>query len=415
MMLKHAIVPLAAAAFLAAVGAASAQSFPTGAGKDLLETRCSICHSPNMVTVFGRSEPEWQTLVGEMTDRGAEINDEEFKVLVAYLTTNWGLKKSTAPATAPAAGIAAPGLSVTIREWDVPTAGAFPHDPLAAADGSIWYTGQRANLLGRLDPKTGQFREFPMKTPASGPHGLAEDAAGHIWYTGNAKGLIGKLDPKTGAVTEYPMPDPAARDPHTLVFDQKGTLWFTVQGGNMVGRLNPATGELTLGDSPTPRSAPYGMVVNSKGVPFFAEFGANKVASIDPATMVIREWTLPNAGARPRRIAVDSHDIIWYSDYARGFLGRLDPASSRVREWASPGGPRSQPYGIGVIDGKVWYSESGVHPNTIVMFDPATETFQSWAIPSGGGVVRNVSATRDGNLALALSGVNKIGLVEIKK
>ena len=27
-----------------------------------------------------------------------------------------------------------------------------PHDPLAASDGSLWYSGQMANVLGRLDP-----------------------------------------------------------------------------------------------------------------------------------------------------------------------------------------------------------------------------------------------------------------------
>ena len=211
------------------------------------------------------------------------------------------------------------------------------------------------------------------------------------------------------------MPDPAAKDPHSLAFDQKGTLWFTVQGANMVGRLNPVNGELALRNSPTTRSLPYGKMINSKGVPFFVEFGANKVASIDPATMVIREWTLPDPASRPRRLAIDAQDNVWYSDYARGFLGKLDPATSEVKEWASPAGPASQPYGIAVIDGKVWYSESGVQPNTIVMFDPASEKFQTWPIPSGGGVVRKVSVTRDSNLALALSGVNKIGLVEIRK
>ena len=125
--------------------------------------------------------------------------------------------------------------------------------------------------------------------------------------------------------------------------------------------------------------------------------------------MVIREWTLPDPASRPRRLAIDRQDNIWYSDYSRGYLGRLDPATSQVKEWLSPGGAKSQPYGIAVIDGKVWYSESGVQPNTVVMFDPATEKFQTWPIPSGGGVVRNVSVTKDGNLAMALSGVNKIG------
>jgi virginiamycin B lyase len=131
------------------------------------------------------------------------------------------------------------GVEVSIKEWIVPTPGSHPHDPFAAQDGSIWYTGQMANLLGRLGPKTGEFTEYRLKTPESGPHGLVADKDGNIWFTANFKGYIGKLDPKTGEISEYPMPDPKARDPHTPVFDQKGTLWFTVQGGNMVGRLVP--------------------------------------------------------------------------------------------------------------------------------------------------------------------------------
>ena len=428
-MLKNSVLPLAIAAFLGSAIPASAQAFPDGPGKDILEKKCSTCHAPEQVTTFGRSAEEWHEVVVNMIDLGAEVNEEEAKVLVEYLAKNWPLKGSTpgeekpadkpvepvAPQSAP--GAVAPGSprvpSVKIREWDVPTPKSRPHDPLAASDGTIWYTGQLVNVLGRLDPKTGQIKEFALKTPASGPHGLTEDKAGNIWYTGNAKGLIGKLDPKTGQVTEYPMPDPAAKDPHSLAFDQKGILWFTVQGANMIGKLNPVSGELTLRNSPTTKSLPYGIMINSKGVPFFVEFGANKVASIDPATMIIREWTLPDAASRPRRLAIDAQDNVWYSDYARGFLGKLNPATSEVKEWASPGGPASQPYGIAVIGDKIWYSESGVQPNTIVMFDPATETFQKWPIPSGGGVVRNVSVTKDGNLALALSGVNKVGLVEI--
>src|SRR3546814_7679107 len=36
------------------------------------------------------------------------------------------------------------------------------------------------------------------------------------------------------------------------------------------------------------------------------------------------------------------------------------------------------------LDGIVWYNESGVRPDMLVRFDPATESFQSWPIPSGG-------------------------------
>ena len=84
-----------------------------------------------------------------------------------------------------------------------------------------------------------------------------------------------------------------------------------------------------------------------------------------------------------------------------------------MKEWPSPSGPQSQPYGIIAIKDVIWYNESAVRPNTLVRFDPKTEKFQSWIIPSGGGVVRNMSVTKDGNLAMAESGVNRVALVTL--
>jgi virginiamycin B lyase len=308
---------------------------------------------------------------------------------------------------------AAGAWKVVIHEWDVPTANSRPHDPEVAPDGALWYTGQLANKLGRLDPKTGEIKEFTVKTEGSGPHGLAADREGNIWFTANSKAYIGKLNPRTGEVTEYPMPDARARDPHSLVFDAAGNIWFTVQQGNFVGKLEPGTGKVTLKQVPTADARPYGIVVTPKGLPVFCEFNSNKLGSINPKTMEITEFALPD-GARPRRLATNPDGFIYYSDYARGFLGRLDLASGKVEEWASPGGPASRPYGIASTrDGMVWYSESGTKPNTVVVFDPKTKSFDHWPIPSGGGVVRNMVATPEGKLYLACSGVNKVGVVEI--
>src|SRR5215472_677996 len=66
----------------------------------------------------------------------------------------------------------APAAAPVFHEYDVPTPGSRPHDPAIGADGALWYTGQMANKLGRLDPKSGEIKEFPLKTPESGPHGL---------------------------------------------------------------------------------------------------------------------------------------------------------------------------------------------------------------------------------------------------
>src|SRR5687768_13662136 len=111
-------------------------------------------------------------------------------------------------------------MKVAIRQYDVPTPNSRPHDPAVAPDGALWYTGQTANKLGRLDPKSGEIKEYPLKTGDSGPHGLAADKNGNIWFTANSKAYIGKLDPRTGDVAEYPMPDARARDPHSLVFNR---------------------------------------------------------------------------------------------------------------------------------------------------------------------------------------------------
>jgi virginiamycin B lyase len=191
-------------------------------------------------------------------------------------------------------------------------------------------------------------------------------------------------------------------------------LWFTAQQANVIGRLDPATGEIKLIKSLTPKSRPYGLIISKAGVPVVVLFGSNKIATVDPATLAVKEYTLPDPGARPRRLALSDENTVWYADWSRGYLGRLDLTTGAVKEWPSPSGPKSEPYGMVFTRGAVWYNESAAKPNTIVRFDPATEKFQSWAIPGGGDIVRNMDVNPDGNPVMANSLANQVGLVEIK-
>jgi virginiamycin B lyase len=377
-------------------------------GKQLVDAKCNSCHPLTARTGSGYTPEGWKTVLRMMTNHGVPVASDESGPMLEYLTKTFPVKRSPA--------VIVPGpLKISIQAWPAPTPGSRPHDPLAAHDGSLWYTGQMANVLGRVDPKTGTVKEYPLKTPHSGPHGLVEDKAGNIWYTGNTGALVGRLDPKTGAVTEYKMPDPEAKDPHTLLFDKQGILWFTVQNGNRIGRLDPNTGDIKLLTVPTPKARPYGMAFDSRGNLFVVLFGVNKVARVDTRSLDIREYTLPDPGARPRRVTITGDDIVWYTDYARGYLGKLDPATGKVTEWQSPSGPKSGPYGISAIKDVIWYSESEAEPNTIVRFDPRTEKFQSWAIPGGGHIVRNTDVTKDGDFVLANSLVNTVSLVKIPR
>ena len=380
---------------------------PAGPGQQMVQSTCTACHQLSLIANSpGYTAQGWEKLFSSMV----ALSSAQAGVVARYLATNFPVRP------APEAVVIPGPVEVSIREWMAPSLGSRPHDPLAAADGSIWWTGQWTSRLGRVDPATGEIKEFPLPGD-SGPHGLAEDADGNVWFTGINDNYIGMLDPTTGEVTQHPVLEAAvvpagARGPHTPIFDQDGTLWFTLQSG-MVGRLVPRTGEMKVVATPSDNTYPYGIQVNSRGVPWYVDFRGNRVGSIDPETMEITEYTLPNPDARPRRIALGPDDVVWYTDYARGYVGRFDPATGGVHEWPSPSGPDSRPYGIATVGTVVWYSESGVRDDTLVRFDPETEEFQTWLIPSGGGVIRNMMATPDGNLVLACSGVNRVALVEV--
>ncbi len=280
---------------------------------------------------------------------------------------------------------------VDIKEWQVPWDQTRPRDPYVDQQHRVWFVGQGGDYIGLLDPEVGQFHQFKLD-PGTGPHNLIVDREGQVWYAGNRAAHIGKLDPATGKITKYPMPDPQAFDPHTLVFGKNGEIWFTVQQGNFVGHMARATGHVQLMPLPTPHARPYGIVMDFAGSPWFTEFGTNQLGRIDPETHTVQEFSLTRSEARPRRLAVTPDNRIWYVDYAEGYLGSYDPKTGRIQEWPVPGGTGAKPYGM-TVDGqdRVWFVETGSHPNRLVGFDTRTQTVISLTdIPSGGGTVRHM-------------------------
>jgi len=377
-------------------------------GKAIVDKNCNICHQVAQHAARGYTPEGWDTVLKMMTNQGLNISDEEKELAKAYLIQTFPEKER------PKAVIVDGPVQVKFQTWHLPIAGSRPHDPLGARDGSIWYTAQMANMIGRIDPKTSSIRQYPLKKPHSGPHGLMEDQEGNIWYTANTGAQIGKLNPKTGENTEFPMPDATVTDPHSLAIDAKGDIWFTAQVSNRVGRVNHKTGKVTLITPPSNNSRPYGIMVDSKGMIDYVAFGTNVIGQVNPKTLEIKEFRLPNPNSRPRRLVVAPDNSIWYADHSRGYLGHLDVTSGEVTEVPSPGGEKSAPYGMTWIDGAIWYSESGTNPGTVVRFDPQSKKFQTWAIPGGGNIVRNTSKTKDGDFIISSSLMNEITLVKIQ-
>ena len=372
---------------------------PEGPGRDAVQANCTSCHALNQISgSVGYSKEGWDSLISTMV----ALPKEQAGVVSGYLAANFPEKPGRRPT------LVSGDTSIKITEWLAPTLGQRSRDPIEAPDGSIWWTGMYASLVGRLDPKTGEMKEYPLP-PTARPHSIIPDADGNIWYTGNSNATLGKLDPKTGKITEYKT---TARDPHSAVFHRNGMLYFTAQNARIIGRFSPVTGETT--EVPTEPN-PYGIQMGSDGTLWVAFNGTNKIGAVNPDTLAIRYYEVPDATSRIRRLGLTRDGMVWYGNYTRGSIGRLDPKTGEVKEWQSPSGPGSQPYALAVANDVIWYNESGMRPDALVRFDPKTEKFQSWVIPSGIGIVRNMWVTRAGNLLIHQSSSNRVGLVEIQR
>jgi cytochrome c5 len=65
-------------------------ALPTGSGKDLVETRCTVCHDLERVASAKRQKSEWPALVANMVGRGAVATPDEAQAISGYLASHFG-------------------------------------------------------------------------------------------------------------------------------------------------------------------------------------------------------------------------------------------------------------------------------------------------------------------------------------
>ena len=302
-------------------------------------------------------------------------------------------------------------LAGRVREWAVPLEDAQPSGVAVDARGRIWVALERAGKLARFEPKSGEWQPFAPPTPDSGPRGIIAALDGSLWYAAARAGKIGRVDAATGKITEYAVPGGAAA--HSLALARDATLWFTAPEANRIFAMDTKKASFEEFSLPTENAQPEGIAITPDGLVWFAEAGANRLAWLDPRTGRIREVGTPFAAAHPRQLLAVEYPVraIYYTDSARGSLGRLEVARMSFKEWTSPSGAASQPDAIAADgDGYIWYTE--LRANQLVRFDPQKQTFRRFTLPSPDSAARAMTADAGGRLWLALSGANKIAMVD---
>ncbi len=303
---------------------------------------------------------------------------------------------------APWSAFATSENSVEIQTYDVP-AGAHPHDVAPAPDGSVWYTAQHQEALGRLDPKTGATKHIHLGE-GSRPHGVIVGPDGHPWVTVGGLNAIVRVNAQSEKVDVFPLPaDTGYANLNTAAFDANGILWFTGQSG-VYGRVDPASGEVTVSQAERGRG-PYGISATREGRGFYVSLAGSHIAEINTATGAATLIDLPTARQGARRVWPDSRGRIWVSEWNSGQLSVFDPAAKTWRSWKLPGArPRTYAVYVDETDA-VWVSDFGA--NAVLRFDPDSEQFDSFASPRSGARVRQLLG-REGEVWAPESGTDKL-------
>ena len=292
-----------------------------------------------------------------------------------------------------------------VRYFDVPK-GDRPHDVAPAPDGTVWYTGQRAGVLGRLDPKFGTVERIPLGS-GSAPHGVIVGPDGAAWITDGGLNAIVRVDPVTKAVQNWPLPEALGHaNLNTAAFDGQGRIWFTGQNG-IYGRLDPKTGEMKVWDAPKGRG-PYGIAATPSGEIWWVSLAGGYLATVNPNTGSARMFEPPNKEQGARRVWSDSTGRLWISEWNTGHVSVFNPVDGVWKTWKLPGAsPRAYSVYVDEQD-KVWITDFGA--NAIVRFDPVKESFESFPSDRSGANVRQMLG-RKGEAWGAESGTDRLVVI----
>jgi len=73
-----------------AAGQQQTEKLAEGAGSDLVQAKCTLCHDLGNITRIRQSREDWQDTLKTMIRRGAPLTPADETIIVEYLTKHYG-------------------------------------------------------------------------------------------------------------------------------------------------------------------------------------------------------------------------------------------------------------------------------------------------------------------------------------
>ena len=414
------------------------KQLPEGETKKLLTNRCVLCHGVDRVIVSRYSREQWEKIVDNMRsymqDHNIPLSDAEKGVMLDYLTANYGpnaTRRSGSGGEAepgpddnlPAKLVSGPESKYVSMEFSL-MKDAVPHDVTLDSQGVAWVS-ERVGVIGRFDPETLAYSRIsvpPGKNKESGLNAIAADPKDVLWAMENGpNNRLIQFDTKTRKFDSYDIPAPPNSGGsmiNTLRF-QNGIVWGSGITSSRIIKLDPVSRKVT--DYPVPKGThPYGMAIGGdKMIWYVANYG-DEIVRLDTNTGKLTHYkvppTLPRgpAGSDIRRMQADHDGNLWAGESATSKLLKIDYRTGKMLQYVTPT-PDSGPYSIDVDPKKniIWFSE--LLGDKVGRFDPQTERFQEFPVPSANADIRRIEVdrTNPNRIWWSGSGSDRIGYIEV--
>jgi virginiamycin B lyase len=219
---------------------------------------------------------------------------------------------------------------------------ADPKTLVADKDGNIWFATDLSGFIGKFDPKTQEVTEYTPPGPKLEFHDITIDQKGIVWfcvldarpplYPVGSK--IGRLDPKTG---DFKLLDTPTRDasPYAIQINSKGVPYYTSNQRNILGSIDPDTLKITEHFAPDAATRMKRVTITSDDMVWYADRNRGYLARYDPKTDSFKEWPSPS-GRRSYPYGIGHvGDVIWYveAEANPNMLVRFDPKTGKFQTW----------------------------------------------------------------------------------
>jgi streptogramin lyase len=279
---------------------------------------------------------------------------------------------------------------VIYTEYDLPQRTRQPHDVIVDSEGMAWYASFGEQILGKLDPRTGEVTEYPIPRLKQGsPTGILAlrfDRDENLWMGMQFQGGIAKFDKKTGKFQTWSLP-PELNGDHVQINQVSpehahvdGKVWLQDAGTYTVLRLDLKTGKFEVfAPYAIPRPNIYDVISDPQNNVYFTVLGAAHIGRIDAQTGKIKLFQTPTAGSGPRRGMLDQTGRLWFGENRADRIGMFDTKTEQFKEWRAPT-PGSWPYDVTADrNGDVW--SGGEFTDTVQRLDPKTGEFIEYLLP----------------------------------